>query len=548
MTTAPPALPIAHPGSLWLRVGWDTASQVFEFPSGNARAIAVGSSRTCDIRLRHRGLPPVCFCFEREDDRVLVVPMSDGDLRVGGIRVSRPEPLTGDVAIEFGGATVNATVLTDAAEDAHPTSELPTRETVSSHMRRVPADADPTSVATAAIKFEPATAPQQETTQGTVAEDITALPTEVMPVFRFWDEPARDASTDTPVPAAAVVATPARTRASLETAEFGTAALFRDDATEKAGNTAPSSAVIIGDPRISTQDTTSFDLAALRAPGAPADESDSDRKERATSVAPSHAHRNHTPQLTDDGVVKRANHKAAHRLAITALESVTRLGLLAGKRPLHVAVAGLATAVTVVLLLLGARKVTAPKRTLASAAATDLATAQASAPRIVAPSPPLSEGQRTADSPALPGSRTAPGNSASASNPQIAGPASAAPLQPAPASSSGPSSASPTTPAVQPTGNGSQETAQVAPVSARTTTLPPHPRPRAVPADPDALAALKYIVDGRDADALRAYSALAARSPGNTAYRALVRLLERRGREGCTKPAAMPVSCPDIRR
>jgi hypothetical protein len=69
-----------------------------------------------------------------------------------------------------------------------------------------------------------------------------------------------------------------------------------------------------------------------------------------------------------------------------------------------------------------------------------------------------------------------------------------------------------------------------------------------VPADSNALAALKDVIDGRDADALQAYSALAARSPNNPAYRALVRLLQRRAREGCDKPAAMPASCPDIKR
>ncbi len=556
MTPATPPLAPARPDSLWLRVGWEAASQVFEFPSGHARAIAVGSSRTCDVRLRRRGLPPVCFCFERENDRILVVPMSDGDLRVGGIRVSRPQSLAGDVLIEFGGATVNAMVLTDAAEDAEPTSELPTRETLSSHMRQVSADADPTSVATAAVKFEPAIALPLETAPRTVAEDVTALPTEVMPVFRFWDEPARDAPTHTPIPAAAARPTPSRTGASLKTAKLGTAASFRDDATEKAGNPGPCSAVIIGDPRISTQDTTSFDLAALRAPGASTKESDSDRKERAKSVAPARSHRNHTPQLTNDGVVNHASRKPARQFAISAIESATRLGFLARRRPLHVAAAGLAAAVTVVLLLLGARQVTASKTTLPMAA-TRVAAPQASdppaAPPIVIPSPAASQAQRSPDSPALLSSAVAPNSSANATLPQVASPPSATP-SPRPASdlrdpTFGSSSAAPTHTAAQRARDTSQEATQVASVSARTITQPPHPGPHsALPADPDALGALKYIVDGHDADALRAYSALAARSPGNTAYRALVRLLERREQEGCTRPATMPVSCPDIRR
>ena len=73
--------------------------------------------------------------------------------------------------------------------------------------------------------------------------------------------------------------------------------------------------------------------------------------------------------------------------------------------------------------------------------------------------------------------------------------------------------------------------------------------PRTTPKGaPETLAALRYVVDGRDAEALRAYAALAARFPGNEAYRALVRLLQRRGQEACAKPPVTAASCPDIKR
>src|SRR5262249_14599949 len=120
MSTATRACIGTHLDSMWLRVEWETGSQVFEFPAGGARAIAVGSARSCDVRVRRRGLPPVCFCFEREANRILIVPMSDGGVEVAGTRITRPTSFDRNTTIEFGGTSVSAIVLTNAAEETEP--------------------------------------------------------------------------------------------------------------------------------------------------------------------------------------------------------------------------------------------------------------------------------------------------------------------------------------------------------------------------------------------------------------------------------------------
>jgi hypothetical protein len=424
MNAATEAPPTHHPDSLWLRIDWETASRVFEFPAGSARAIAVGSSKTCEVRARRSGLSPVCFCFERENDRILIVPMSEGDLRIGGFRISRPEPLAGATTIEIGATIVNATILTDRAEQTAPTSELPTRETVSSHMIRLPADGDPTCIATAAIKIGPSDAPLLAAPARALEEDFTAPPTEIMSVFRFWDEPVEG-----PAP----------------------------------------SAVLIGDPRVSTQDTTSFDLPVL--------------------ANPIH-------------LATETNGTEPHQFAGEAGASMARLGLLARRWPIQVAASVLAAAIALVSLLLGARKVMAPER------------------------------MRLPETTAVVSRAAPPRSTASRLASELLDPAS------------GPSPVSNTKPAP-----GNVQPEQIITATARTTPPPARATQRTTsPGDAESLTALKYVVDGRDADAFRAYAALAARSPNNTAYRAVVRLLQRRGEEGCARPPVMPVFCPDIRR
>jgi hypothetical protein len=378
----------------------------------------------------------VCFCFERERDCILIVPMSDGDLRVAGALVGRPTPLEGSAAIEFGGASVTATVLSYTAEESEPTSELPTRETVSSHMKRLPGDMDPTWVATAAVKIEAYAAPPLATAPPRGIEDVAALPTEVMPVFEFWDEETRNSH-----------ALP----------------------------------VLLGDPAVSTQDTTSFDLAALNVSVPPLDLGEPARRQ-----------------------LEHAILRPPRQLRRPVLGLVARLGFIAARRPYRVAGIALAAAFTLVFVMLGLRRLASAKRTAAPTTVASVVAATASAPQ-------QSPGPTRGPEAAAPERRTLP---------QSGSPESAN---------------SPSTPQVVPAAAAASPRAHVVAQGA-------------LPADSDALSALKYVVDGRDADALRVYSALSARSPNNAAYRALVRLLQRREQEACDKLAAMPAPCPDIKR
>lgn len=558
MNTATQEPPTPHPDSLWVRIDWEAGSQVFNFPAGGARAIAVGSSRTCDVRVSRRGLSPVSFCFERENDRIFVIPIADDDLRIGGIGISQPEPLAPATTIEIGGATFHVSVLTDVAEETEPTSELPTRETVSSHMKRVPADVDPTCIATAAIKIGPADAPPLAWSSRAIVEDFSGLPTDVMPVVKFWDEQAGESASDAPRSAPATDAEIVSTNSglSMKTTEFGTTALFlngqtRSDQPQKLAAPPATGAMLIGNPLVSTQDTTSFDLPALAAPCAPS-ASALARKDIPASTALLPFASGTEPGRNTSASRPRAARTRLRQLAAAAAAPVARLGLLARRRPLRVAVMSLAAAIALVSLLVGVRKVLAHKRAGRSESTTRVSgsttASLASRPAVTESSAERVEERNLAlKSPPL-ASRT-PTISPETSIPRAAPPPSAATLRtPALPFSAPDSSAMQHTTAAQPAAGNSPSAPQAIPI-ARATPAPERAAKRAMlPADTAALTALKYVVDGRDADALQAYAALAARSPDNAAYRALVRLLQRHGQDGCTKPAALPASCPDIKR
>jgi hypothetical protein len=68
------------------------------------------------------------------------------------------------------------------------------------------------------------------------------------------------------------------------------------------------------------------------------------------------------------------------------------------------------------------------------------------------------------------------------------------------------------------------------------------------PLDPELAEATAHLAAGRDARAISAYARLAARSPENRAYSALSELLERFAAPVCSGTTAAGISCPEVKR
>jgi hypothetical protein len=258
-------------------------------------------------------------------------------------------------------------------------------------------------------------------------------------------------------------------------------------------------ATAVGDLSVSTEDTTVFELESLEAPkSSPVSTGPPERDARERFLELDEAHR--------VGAPGSPSKRRAGSAGVTAW--LARLGVSARERPLRVAMIGLGGALIAILVLVSIQTAAVSRRLPASAAVIEAT---------VTPMPS-----------AVPATR-APEVLLTASKPV------------------------PTAAAARVTADRPAPIAALRQVSSpviRAATFA-HSRSGLLPAtrtDSDAVTALKYLVDGRDADALRAYSALATQSLENDAYQALVRLLRRRASQSCSGTPALSASCPEVKR
>jgi hypothetical protein len=525
------------PRSLWLHVSWEAGPRVFEFPPGESRAVVVGSYLQSDVRVVRQGFPPIAFCFERQGDFILVAPMASGDLRLNASRVVESWPLVGGAVLEFAGARIDVTVLNQ------PPSEelLGGGETRLDYLTRLPDEKDPTELATAAVTFTQ----DAEATHATVQMapfdmDSEAMATEVMPRFHFWDEaplspdPEIDGESQDGASLDAVTAsTTLRLRsfshllaATSSAPQVGVVETERvklvpltPEIADLRGQTSALPRPFLASPETTTFLTEEFDRgAATRQIPSPRRPQRGARS--AMPVGDSSVSTEDTtafelgslevPKSSVAAIVRRREDEppqagtstppSKRLVGSTVTTWLARLGVTATEQPLRVAAIGLGGALIMVLLLIGLHRVTGSKRATPTSAPTVAA---------VASTPSAVQTTRA---------------------PEVRAPASEPTISPAPLPVAAPRQVS------------------VPVIGAAASAQPRSGLPPAARADSEAVAALKCLVDGRDADALRAYSALAARSPENPAYQVLVRLLRRRADQSCSGSPPPSVSCPEVKR
>ncbi|MFZ5892535.1 MAG: hypothetical protein ACOY0T_15855 [Myxococcota bacterium] len=95
---------------LWLELRCKGTTRVFPFLTEHARAIAVGSVCHADLCVRHPGVYPIHFEFERECDAIALVPAPGADVRVNAAHASDRADIGERARIEFSGMYIEAVV------------------------------------------------------------------------------------------------------------------------------------------------------------------------------------------------------------------------------------------------------------------------------------------------------------------------------------------------------------------------------------------------------------------------------------------------------
>jgi hypothetical protein len=95
---------------LWLELRSKGTTRVFPFLTQRARAIAVGSVCHADLCVRHAGVYPIHFEFERERDAISLVPAPGADVRVNAAHASDRAGIGERARIEFSGMFIEAVV------------------------------------------------------------------------------------------------------------------------------------------------------------------------------------------------------------------------------------------------------------------------------------------------------------------------------------------------------------------------------------------------------------------------------------------------------
>jgi len=134
--------------SLWLEVHHDGRAHVFCCAPNEERAIVLGSLPRADIRVVRPGISPVHFHFEREGDRIVLVPTYNAEVRVNSMLVQGPVALPEQVLVEFGGTRIEAFVRSTPPEPTdYPSLDIPDRESGISYLAALPTDTQTTKLA-----------------------------------------------------------------------------------------------------------------------------------------------------------------------------------------------------------------------------------------------------------------------------------------------------------------------------------------------------------------------------------------------------------------
>jgi hypothetical protein len=526
-------------GPIWLELIWDGGSRLFELEASSERSIVIGSMPGAQVRIEKPGVSPVHLHFERERDRVVVIPAYQADLRVNAARVGEPCPLQERALIEFCDLVVEVVIHRERpvrpSDDPEPTL-IDKPSAAIDRAAALPHEGDPTHVAL------PAVAGRRESLVSlttTVEIPRSALPAEAL-----------GAQKTEPIPRGTVGPTlgPQKTEAIRPVAlaplgPQGTVILSRSELVADAAGERHAAPATVRSPTEAPRVTMHATVAVLKAPFAeapvdvaptrfdlpshqsspppPAASSKGPGQEIGMETAAFDVSKVAMPTPTpSEGAGFSLRPNAAQGLealagaslnnepepstrlrsmAPVARESRPRargpaswlalLGGLATRRPLPVAAAALVSAATLSLALLGVTRLTG------------------------APVP--SERSRAAVA--------AQGETPNRELVPLAAPSSGTPV---------------TIPHVTP--------APSATVVKETPT-DTAARRKGEPHDPELGHAIGHVAAGRYAEAEQAYAALAARSPSTPAYAALARLLAKRASAACATNATKP-SCPEIQR
>lgn len=92
---------VATPLTLWLSLRLGHQNWLFEFCEGDERAIVVGRFPRANVHVDRRGVAPIHFHFERDGDRILLIPGYRDELLVNGLPIDGAHALEPSSRIEF---------------------------------------------------------------------------------------------------------------------------------------------------------------------------------------------------------------------------------------------------------------------------------------------------------------------------------------------------------------------------------------------------------------------------------------------------------------
>jgi len=248
-------------GLLWLEVRFGRRVQVFCCAPDDDQAIVLGGKRSADIRVMGPGVAPVIFHFEREADRLLIVPAYGVQVRVNSILARGPTPVPTHALLEFSG--IRLEVLTHSAcpdEGTASPQDPPESESGIKYLSLPPTDTQTTKLALQVY-------PQVEDFQAGIqtCETPLDLDDDFLTTHRIVrpepDRPTADAMDDLEVTTtwpAQLEQTLRIERVAPET--FGRPPLGPHDAPSPPPAEVPSSPAGLG-----WQETTAFDLDSLKA-------------------------------------------------------------------------------------------------------------------------------------------------------------------------------------------------------------------------------------------------------------------------------------------
>jgi hypothetical protein len=431
------------PTPLFVELSGTGVHHVFELDSED-RAFLVGSSHQADLRLDQPGIAAVEFHIERVADVACLVPAYRGRrLRVNGTPATSSVPLIGRALVALGALELELKVLHHQgdADRANRSSSAP-RPFPVDYAATVPTDTAPTAVAMKPFEYSSANVPTQALTVRRPPMALNHQQTERM--APIGPPPLQFAQLTERLPPLAAPLAPSRAPSAVETQHTQRLAAVaapapapaaaasrlpalerRESGAQKPQGSPPSAASA----PLATQETTSFDVA----------------------------------------VVGGAQARLPQQSASSAF--LVQLGALTKQRPVLVLAGALMGALVLALALVGATRVTEPKRALEP--------------------PPR---------PTARGSGASAGAKPPARAPQAAQVASA------------------------PAGV----------VVAPTPEPKPSPRAAKSPVDPEVAAAVGHLAAGRISEASKAYGALAARPRGGEVYAKVAALLARRA-SGCSE-------------